>query len=91
MVDPSVGGVPSVRPVRRPVVGDERAAYDVESVVSDGLKPLPDSASQNEIRETVNVLMDRFITKCLRDYHEGATRIENECWAQNVFMQKKVH
>jgi len=58
--------------------------------VSRGLDSLPTDATQDDIRLSVNALMDRFITKCLRDYHEGATRMENECWAQNVFMQKKV-
>jgi len=62
----------------------------VSTAVSDGLVPLDEGASTDDIRVTVNTLMDRFVAKCLRDYHEGATRYECECWAQNVHMQKKV-
>jgi len=62
----------------------------VKDEVGKGLDSLPVDATQDDIRQTVNTLMDHFINKSLRDYHEGATRMENECWAQNVFMQKKV-
>jgi len=62
----------------------------VSAEVGDGLVPLEEEATQEDIRVTVNCLMDRFISKCLKDYHEGAMRSESDCWAQNVFMQKRV-
>jgi len=67
-----------------------QSAYSVRAEVRDGLVPLHEEASQDDIRVTVNTLMNRFISKCLKDYHEGAMRSESDCWAQNVFMQKRM-